>query len=87
MVVYRIWTFVVSYRESGVGDFAIYYSSLYPGSTEGQVLSTAIQGLENNTVYDFRLASHNGFGGGQGTSSTYADTEGHTDGRSLTFLF
>ena len=31
-------TFVVSYRESGEGDFVIYDSSLCPGSTEGQVL-------------------------------------------------
>ena len=79
-------TFVVSYRESGEGDFAIYDSSLYPGSTEGHLLSTVIQGLENNTLYDVRVASHNGFGGGQGTTSTYADVMGYTYGRSVFFM-
>ena len=72
--------FVVSYRRLGLSSFTDYNNSFNPSSDEGQQVSFVVQGLECRTTYEFAVASHNGFGGGIGNTSSDAVIQGETAG-------
>ena len=72
--------FVVSYRRLGLSSFTVYHDSFNPSSNEGQLVSVIVQGLESNETYQFTVASHNGFGGGIGNTSSDAVIQGETTG-------
>ena len=72
--------FVVSYRLLGLSSFTVYNNSFNPSSNEGQRVSIIVHGLESNEIYQFTVASHNGFGGGIGATSSVVGVQNDTAG-------